>query len=280
MNTLVKPVQRLTATTGIGWIELAWAARSYRPLVDHFAVYGSPDAAFQPGPETLLGKTVYGRFRHAELGPTGRTWHYRVATVDAAGDRSRPSALLRATSAESVTVRGRPVAVIGSFDSKSLELALAPAGYQQYSSRFPDGADYVVGASSPSADWPYLHPGPADRWAGSKAHTFRLRFRLEGVPARDLVLAVWLIDTHASIPGSLAVSCNGSAVADVELEKGATKGSLQGDATLPGNPLRPSIVELLIPVSALRVGDNVLTLGKHAGSWHAYDALGVFEPAD
>lgn len=280
MNTLAgpspRPAARLTATSGIGWIEVSWHARSYRPLVDHFAVHGSPDPWFEPGPSTLLGKTVYGRFRHDGLGPRGQTWHYRIVTVDASGEQSPPSAALRAESVESVTVSGTPVAVIGSFDLRSLELALAPAGYQQYSARFGDGADYVDGVSSPGTDWPYLHPGPADRWAGSKAHTFRFRFRLAEQPAADLALAVWLIDTHASIPGRLAVTCNGTPVAEVELEKGATKGSLQGDATLPGTPLRPSVVELALPAAALRAGENTLTLGKAEGSWHAYDAVGVF----
>ncbi|WP_268958293.1 hypothetical protein [Prauserella cavernicola] len=34
-----------------------------------------------------------------------------------------------------------------------------------------------------------------------------------------------------------------------------------------------------VPAAVLRPGRNTLTLGKTAGSWHAYDALGVFEPA-
>jgi hypothetical protein len=62
------------------------------------------------------------------------------------------------------------------------------------------------------------------------------------------------------------------------MKRGATKGSTQGDATVPGTPLRPSLVELPIPRSALKAGTNVLSLGKAAGSWHAYDALGVFQP--
>ncbi|MFB9904157.1 polysaccharide lyase family protein [Allokutzneria oryzae] len=268
-------IRQLAATPGIGWIDLTWEADSYHPLVDHFAVYAS-DSPYSRG--ELIGKTVYTRLRHDNLGPRGRTWYYRVVTVDAAGDRSLPSPVLRASSLTSVTVSGRPVAVIGDFDRKSLELALAPNGYQQYSTRFPNGPDYAFGVSSPSADWPYLHPGPADKWAGSKAHTFRFRFRFPLPSVRNLVLAVWMIDSHATTPGRLEVSCNGTSVADVALERGATKGSTTGDATVPGSPLRPSIVELPIPGSALRVGENVITLGKASGSWHAYDAVGVFDP--
>jgi hypothetical protein len=264
-------IRRLAATPGIGRIDLTWDAGSFHPLVDHFAVYAS-ETPYDQG--TLIGKTVYTRLRHDGIGPRSQTRYYRVVTVDASGSRSRPSSPLRAASLSSVTVTGRPIAVIGDFDRKSLELALAPGGYNQYSARFPNGADYTFGVSTPKNDWPYLHPGPDDKWAGSKAHTFKFRFDL--VALQDLVLAVWLIDTHATIPGKLDVSCNGTAVTQVALEKGATKGSTQADATVPDSPLRPSLVELAIPRSALQVGSNVLMLGKPVGSWHAYDALGVF----
>jgi hypothetical protein len=270
-----QPVRHLTAHPGLGRIDLTWQARSYTPLVDHFAVYASADPT---GPGTLLGKTVYARFRHENLGPARQTRYYRIVTVDAAGERSRPTAVSRASSVDSVTISGRPVAVVGTFDRKSLELALAPGGYNQFPTRFPNGVDYTHGVSSAAADWPYLHPGPADKWAGSRAHTFTLRFGLDAVPATDLALAVWLIDTHASTPGRLVVACNGKAVAEAVLEKGATKGSTQGDATVPGSPLRPSIVEVVLPRGTLVAGQNVLTLAKPEGSWHAYDAVGVFEP--
>lgn len=269
---MIRPVRELTAEPALGRIDLTWQANSYTPLVDHFAVYASADPT---GPETLLGKTVYARFRHENLGPAKQTRYYRVVTVDAAGERSRPSKLLAASSVESVTIGGRPVAVVGTFDRKSLELALAPGGYNQFLTRFPNGVDYTHGVSS---DWPYLHPGPADRWAGSKAHTFTLRFGLDAVPAKDLALAVWLIDTHATIPGKLVLACNGNVVTEAVLEKGATKGSTQGDATVPGTPLRPSIVEVPLPRGYLVAGQNVLTFAKPEGSWHAYDAIGVFEP--
>jgi hypothetical protein len=184
--------------------------------------------------------------------------------------------VLRASTVESVTVAGRPVAVLGTFDRKSLELALAPGGYDQFLTRFPGGVDYTHGVSTPATHWPYLHPGPADKWAGSTAHSFRFRFSLDTAPAEDLALAVWLIDTHATIPGRLVVACNDKPVTDVALEKGATKGSTQGDATVPGSPLRPSVVEVPLPRGVLVAGQNVLTLAKPEGSWHAYDAVGVF----
>lgn len=158
------PVRDLAGTGEIGRIELTWQARSpYHPLIDHFAVYGSPQRAFRVTDDNLIGKTIDTHLRHDGLGPEGQNWYYRVVTVEASGRRSRPTRTLRVRSAESVTVAGRTVAVIGDFDRKGLELALSPNGYADYLDRFPDGADYTYGVSTPGADWPYLHPGPADR---------------------------------------------------------------------------------------------------------------------
>lgn len=275
----VPAVTELEADGGLGRIDVSWSVRRpYQPLVDHFAVYAAPNRRFRPSADTLIGKTIDAHLRHDRLGPQGQTWYYQVITVDAAGRHSDPAGPVRADSVESVTRSGKPVAVVGDFDRRSLELALAPDGYQDYLDRFPEGPDYTDGLSTPGTDWPYLHPGPADRWAGGKEHTFRLRFDLSEPPTADLVLAVWLIDTHASTPGRLAVACNGTEIADVELEKGATKGSTQGDATKPGTPLRPSMVELKVPASTLRSDRNTLSLRKGEGSWHAYDAVGVFSP--
>lgn len=260
-------VRRLRATGELGRIRLSWQGEPYRPLVDHYAVYATPPG----GAESLIGKTVYANFAHSGLGGSARTFRYRVVTVDAAGDRSRPSSPVVGSSVESVTVAGRPIATVGTFDHKSLELALAPGGYAQYPTRYPNGVDF------PATDWPYLHPGPADAWAGRKAHRFTLRFSLGATPAADPWLAVWLIDSHATNPGAVVVGLNGTPVREVPLERGGTRGSLDGDATLPGTLLKPSYVELPLPRAALVPGENVLTIDKNAGSWHAYDAVGLFE---
>ncbi|MBC6459973.1 polysaccharide lyase family protein, partial [Actinomadura sp. HBU206391] len=253
-----------------------WEGEAYEPLVDHYAVYGSESAGFPIDPQTLLAKTVYSTFVHNGMGGRSRTWHYRVVVVDAAGDRSRPSPEFSGSSTESVTVPGRPLATVGSFDHKSLELALAPAGSAQFPARFPGGVDVTAGPGA-EAGWSYIHPGPMDSWAGRRSHRFTFRFRLEAVPAGAPWLAMWLIDTHASSPGAAVFALNGTQVREVPLERGATRGSLEGDATLPGTVLKPSYVEFALPTAALVAGENVLTIDKNTGSWHVYDAIGVFE---
>ncbi|MFD0899970.1 polysaccharide lyase family protein [Actinomadura sediminis] len=275
-NRRPRPVHALRAEPGIGRIRLSWKGEPYEPLVDHYAIYGSRSSRFELGPDTLVGKTVYGSFVHDRMGGARQDWHYRVVTVDAAGRRSRPSAALRAHSTESVTVSGTAVATVGEFDHRSLELALAPNGYARYRDRFGEGPDYTFGTSTPANDWAYIQPGPSDAWAGRRPSRATFRFPLEAVPSGETWLAIWLIDTHASIPGTIELALNGTPVREVQLENGGTRGSLEGDATRPGTPLKPSYVELPLPSAALRTGENALTIDKRTGSWHAYDALGVF----
>jgi hypothetical protein len=271
-----RPVHGLRAQAEIGRIRLTWKGEAYEPLVDHYAIYGSRSRGFGIGPETLVGKTVYGYFVHDRMGGRRQDWYYRIVVVDAAGNRSRPSPELAAHSVESVTVNGRALATVGNFDHKTLELALAPAGYAQYRTRFPNGSDYTYGKSSPGNDWAYIQPGPSDSWAGSRPSLATFRFPLEAVPSGETWLAIWLVDTHASIPGTIRLALNGTPVREVKLENGGTRGSLEGDATLPSTPLKPSYVELALPAAALKAGENVLTIDKQIGSWHVYDALGIF----
>ncbi|WP_116946825.1 polysaccharide lyase family protein [Jiangella endophytica] len=273
----VRTVTGLHAEGHLGRIVLDWTPVPWDTVVDHYAVYAAPDAGdVEPGPRTLLTKTVYPHVVHSGLGGRARGFAYRVVTVDAAGARSKPSAPLAASSQVSVTTTGTPLAVVGDFDGKGLEFALSPNGYSRYPATFPDGVDFRVGADVPGTGWSYLHPGPSDAWAGRRTHTFRLRFDLASVPAGAVWLAIWLIDSHATIPGSVALDVNGTAVDRLRFEGGATRGSLEGDTTVPGTRLRPSYLERPLPPGLLRTGENVLTMVKDEGSWIAWDAIGLF----
>ncbi|MFG2002893.1 polysaccharide lyase family protein [Spirillospora sp. NPDC048911] len=271
-----RPVRRLRAKSEIGRIRLSWEGEAYKPLVDHYAIYGSKTAGFKVGPDTLVAKTVYASFAHDRMGGGRQDWYYRIVVVDAAGNRSRPSAEVAGHSTESVAVSGKALATVGAFDHKSLELALSPNKSSQYRTKFPNGVDYTFGTSRPENDWSYIQPGPSDSWGGSKPSRATFRFALEAVPAGETWLSIWLLDTHASLAGTIALALNGTQISEVKLENGATRGSLEGDATVPGTTLKPSYVELALPASALKTGENVLTIDKTLGSWHVYDALGIF----
>jgi hypothetical protein len=264
-------ITHLTGSGQISSITLDWKPVSWATVVDHYAVYVLNSGTFE-----LVGKTVYPHYVHRGLGFTGVPRTYRIVTVDAAGNTSKPSATVAATNLTSVTVSGVPVARVGEFDGKGSELALSPGGYASYPTRFPSDVDYTFGTSTPSADWSYLLPGPADKWAGSKSHRATFRFELAAVPEKDLDLALWLIDSHASLAGTAVLTVNGTEVGRLTFANGATKGSTIADSTYPGSPLKPSYLELPLPRALFRPGQNLLELFKDNGSWLAYDALGIY----
>ena len=260
-------VSGLRGEGAIGTVTLDWKPVSWATVVDHYAVYAGAD---------LVGKTVYPHFVHRGLGFTGVTRNYRVVTVDAAGNKSWPSRAVAVANQTSVTISGVPVATVGTFDGKGSELALSPKRYADYPARFPSDVDYTFGTSVPAADWSYLLPGPADKWAGSKNHRATFRFELTAVPEQDLDLALWLIDSHASLAASAVLTVNGTEVDRLTFANGATKGSTIADSTYPGSPLKPSYLERPLPKALFRTGENTLELFKDQGSWIAYDALGIY----
>lgn len=283
-----EPVDDLEITPLVGALKLSWSQVPMEPLLDHYAIYGTRVGKGSGGHELLLGETVYSFFSHRLHDPASQKWRYRIVVIDAAGDR-RSSTPVTASSRTSIVLEGTPVMAVGDFDGKSLELALAPDGYARYPEEFPEDVDFTVGADRPDQGWCYIHPGPLDRWAGSTDHVFTLRFDADEhagdqhtgeplTPAR-LTLALWLIDAHASSPGYARIALNGHEVTEVAIEAGATRGHLLGDSTLPDSPLIPSYVELGLPADLLQPGENVLTIDKTDGSYHVYDAVGIFRPS-
>lgn len=154
---------------------------------------------------------------------------------------------------------------IGSPDGANAEFALAPSGYGKYQA---DGF-FVVGRSKPVVDWPYVHPGPSDAWAGGGGHTFTILFGLRQAPAPgECRLQLALLDTHAGGPPKLEVRVNGQA-----FEKPLAAGA--GDASVQGDPTRgkPQRVTVDFPSSLLAAGDNLIQLTTTTGSWLLYDAV-------
>jgi hypothetical protein len=260
-------VTGLDATGGPGSVALSWEAATDNYLVGGYEVYGSREPGFEVGPETLLGRTDATEFTHSNLDKAAQTWYYRVRAVDADGNVGKASEQASATTDEVLSS-------VGNFDKKSLEFALAPNRYNEYTQRFPDDVDFTAGQDDPSSDWSYIHPGPLDSWAGGRQHPFVFRFNLAEAPAEDLKLVVWLLDTHHSVPGTARISLNGAEVQDVELPAGGGSGYSQGDAS-EGAGVEPTTFSVTLPASRLREGENAITVSKPDGSWMVYDALGV-----
>ena len=68
---------------------------------------------------------------------------------------------------------------IGKPDGKRNDFALSERGnYDQFPKHFGEVVEYKVGRSKPEKDFPFIHPGPMDRWAGSKPHVLKIHFDL------------------------------------------------------------------------------------------------------
>lgn len=278
MSPRPKTVTGLHAEPALSSTTLTWDPLGWDPLIDHYRIYAvSGESA--PGTKEesdLLAKTVYPRFVHADLDPAGETWTYLVLAVSDAGRRGRPAAPVTATAQPSVIATGNEVATIGTFDGRTLEFLHAPSGYADIPEQFPDALiEYTQGVDEPGTAWPYLLPGPDDAWAGRTAHRARWTLTLEETPVEDHDLAVWLVDT-TRLGGILRVSVNEEHLTDIELPLGATRGSREGDATVPGSTLVRSFHEPVVPAELLRAGQNVLELELAEGGWLAWDAVGLF----
>lgn len=117
-------------------------------------------------------------------------------------------------------------------------------------------------------------PGPGDAWAGSRDYRARWTLVIED-PQIPHDLALWLVDT-TRLGGTLRISVDGEHMAEVELPLGATRGSREGDANVPGTALMPSYHELEIPQRMLPVGECEIEFHLAEGGWVAWDAIGVF----
>ena len=159
---------------------------------------------------------------------------------------------------------------IGKADGGNAEFALAPNHFDQ----FKNDGFYVVGESDSHQDWPYVHPGPHDAWAGGREHTFTVLFGLKQLPAAgSCQLQFDLLDTQSPSPPKLRIRIN-----DQSFEKALPRGG--GDDSVRGQPGKgkPYQFSVAFPASLLRLGDNVMHVTTLSGSWALYDALSLATP--
>lgn len=276
MSTTPPPVTGLAFTPSITTTRITWRSLGLTPLIDHYRVHGRPGrhADIPLDDSTLVGKTVYPQLLHTGLDPAGEEWSYRVVAVSDAGRRGAASKPLVAHSQASVTATGTPVAVIGEFDAKTLELRFAPSGCSTLAKTYPNAViEYTQGVDTPAGGWPYLLPGPGDSWAGSRVWT--ARWHVDGLPDASHALAIWLVDT-TKLGGKLQVNLNGSPLRQIIQPIGSTRGSREGDATVVGSPLVRSVHEFELPNRTLTPGRNTIEFVVTEGGWVAWDAVGLF----
>ncbi|HID77214.1 MAG TPA: hypothetical protein EYP56_14620 [Planctomycetaceae bacterium] len=163
-----------------------------------------------------------------------------------------------------------PLWQIGQPDDDTAEFALAPDGY----ARFGEDPLFVVGQSDPRRDWPYVHPGPSDVWAGGRSHDYSILFGLSGRPAEACRLVVDLVDTHHRSPSRLEILVNGHRVLSHQTPRGGPDDTVYGDPSQG----REHRFDVEIPADCLARGTNEITIRTAAGSWILYDWLGFEAP--
>jgi len=162
---------------------------------------------------------------------------------------------------------------IGKADNNTAEFALAPNGY----ARFEADPVFIVGASDPKTDWPYVHPGPADTWAGSRQHTFAVIFALrDPVPKAECRLRCDLADTHSSAPPNLKITVNQREFTHATPRGGGTGDSIRGDIAAS----KAHCFDIVIPADTLKPGRNEIAITTLSGSWILYDWIGFEAPAE
>ncbi len=156
---------------------------------------------------------------------------------------------------------------VGTPDGGYREFAIA-GHFAEYPQRFPHDVTFTVGRNRPSTDWPYVHPGPSDPWAGSRLHPYHIDFQLRSAPTTPCRLNVFLIDSRHDSPQVMEVDVNGLKHWRFALVSGT------GDASLTNpNAGMQDTVAVPFPAGLLKPGHNRITLTIVASCWALYDAV-------
>ena len=155
---------------------------------------------------------------------------------------------------------------IGKDDHNTAELALGPKDYEKFS----QDPVFVVGVSEAKRDWPYVHPGPVDAWAGTRKHSFAIFFGLKQKPRNACHLNIVLVDAQSQMPPVLGIQINGHKLPDQATPPGG------GDDSIRGEPSkgREKRIELDILPDLLKAGTNEIVISTLSGSWALYDWIG------
>ena len=164
---------------------------------------------------------------------------------------------------------------IGEKDGTAREFAMAPADYESLIRNdfgFEDRY-FLVGYSDPGTDFPYVLPGPSDRWAGSsheagcRTQELNILFGLEKYSGKeDAVLAIDLAGVN-----------KGRIVLKVVVNGTATYHEIgDGDGNAIFGDIKPGegrLVEIPLKAGVLKEGGNQVTLTILEGSWIVFDQI-------
>jgi predicted alpha-1,2-mannosidase len=169
---------------------------------------------------------------------------------------------------------------IGEKNNSPDEFALSPDNYQDFLKHDFGWEDrfYLVGKSTPSVDWPFILPGPENKWggtsrtAGSRTHVLNILFGMKTAPTTgDWKLSIGILNADSLSPPLFKVSVNGQAWKYV---------ILNGDGKIE-NRAGTTLQRIEIPLAAglIRAGSNEINLTILEGSWLTFDDVRLEGPA-
>lgn len=181
---------------------------------------------------------------------------------------------------------------IGAPDRSAAEFALAPDGFRQFLAADLGYEDkfYLIGHSSPSVDFPYVLPGPADTWGGTwptsgwRTHQVNILFGLDETPRGDYTLVIDLADYAKNFLPLVKVSVNTQDAKFQLTDPGnptaaPRKASLMEPVTdtlsLSGRleEATPRRLEIPLRRNTLHLGGNIATITVLEGSWILFDCI-------
>ncbi|MDR2438985.1 MAG: glycosyl hydrolase-related protein [Planctomycetaceae bacterium] len=165
--------------------------------------------------------------------------------------------------------------VIGVDDGNFAEFAAA-GKYEDFPKFASQGVNIQIGKLDTKKDFPYIHPGPGDTWAGNKNYTYSIQFDfLENVTENiapnendfvyELIIKGW---GHYSGPPVFEISLNG------HKKISATSRNAKNDDILNNpNTAQPGTYSVTFPKKIVKKTENILTITGINGSWFIYDFL-------
>ncbi|MDR2955490.1 MAG: GH92 family glycosyl hydrolase [Prevotella sp.] len=163
-------------------------------------------------------------------------------------------------------------------DGSTEGFALAPDKHDDFLAHDFGWEDkfFIVGLSDPKEDWPYILPGPDDRWggtsgtAGLRTHVLNLLFSLQDVPEKgDWQLIVDLADIQRQKPPLFKVTINGQSW------KYKTADFLPPDEK---DSLKRKTIEIPFTSDLIKKGNNEIQFTNLEGSWVAFDNISLVAP--
>jgi len=164
---------------------------------------------------------------------------------------------------------------IGAADNKPSGLALAPSEYKRFLEHDFGWEDryFLIGYSKPEKDFPYVLPGPKDRWGGTaptsgiRSHTLNILFGIETVSASDsFKLLVDLAGYQSNIPPLFKVTVNGKPTT-IQLPKNNYNRLVPDSLSIN----EEYVIKAPVPPGTLHPGGNEVRLTSLDGSWLVFD---------